>query len=109
MNPDAVTMDCSWKIENIDDVRKKILWKEQLSELSEETSIENCFSMSQSNPDSGPCTLKIILKNNRKFAALQILSEVLPTAIFLSKKKRIVTILFFLLIQGSHDRSAWTI
>nr|CAH0112346.1 unnamed protein product [Daphnia galeata] len=32
--------------------------------------------MSKSNPDSGPCTLKIILKNNRKFAALQILSEV---------------------------------
>ena len=86
MNPDAVTVDCSWKMENIDDVRTKILWKEQLSELSEETSIENCFSMSQSNPDSGPCTLKIILKNNRKFAALQILSEVLPTAIFLSKK-----------------------
>jgi hypothetical protein len=86
MNPDAVTVDCSWKMENID-VKAKILWKEQLSELSEETSIENCFSMSQLNPDSGPCTLKIILKNNRKFAALQILSEVLPTAIFLSKKE----------------------
>ncbi|XP_046441448.1 uncharacterized protein LOC124192277 [Daphnia pulex] len=76
MNPEAVTIDCSWKIENVDAVRTKILWKEQLSELSEETSIENCFNMSQSNPDSGPCTLKIILKNNRKFAALQILSEV---------------------------------
>jgi len=83
MNPDAVTVDCSWKIENIDAVRTQILWKEQLSELSEETSIDNCFSMSQSNPDSGPCTLKISLKNNRKFAALQILSEVLPNYIFL--------------------------
>ena len=75
---------------------KKILWKEQFSELSEETSIENCFSMSKSNPDSGPCTLKIILKNNRKFAALQILSEVLPTAIFLSKKKYCHYIILFI-------------
>lgn len=83
MNPDAVTVDCSWKIENVDAVRTKILWKEQLSELSEETSIDNCFNMSQSNPDSGPCTLKIVLKNNRKFAVLQILSEVLPRSIFL--------------------------
>ena len=72
------------------------MWKEQLSELSEETSIENCFSMSKSNPDSGPCTLKIILKNNRKFAALQILSEVLPTAIFLSKKKYCHYIILFI-------------
>jgi hypothetical protein len=93
MNPDAVTVDCSWKMENI---FSKILWKEQLSELSEETSIENCFSMSQLNPDSGPCTLKIILKNNRKFAALQILSEVLPTAIFLSKKKYCHYIILFI-------------
>lgn len=77
MNLDEVTIDCTWKIENNDDVRKKILWKEQMSKLTEETNVENCFMMSQIDSPSGPCTLKLCLKNNRKFAAIQILSEVL--------------------------------
>lgn len=76
MNVEEVTVECSWKIENLDDVRNKILWKENLSELTEETNIENCFAISQADSESGPCTIKFVLKNNRKFAALQILSEV---------------------------------
>ena len=70
------SVECSWKIENIDHVKNKILWKEHLSELTEETNIDNCFMMSQTSPECTPCTLKIVLRNNRKFVALQILSEV---------------------------------
>ncbi len=81
MNVEEVTVECSWEIENLDHVRNKILWKEELSELTEETNIDNCFMMKQTNPS--PCTLKITLKNNRKFAALQILSEVKLLVYFL--------------------------
>ncbi|KAI9562048.1 hypothetical protein GHT06_013013 [Daphnia sinensis] len=76
MNPDEVTVECSWKIENIDKVWEKILWKEKLSELVEETNVDNCFSLSQRTSDPCPCSLKICLTKNRKFIALQILSEV---------------------------------
>lgn len=77
MSPDEVTVECSWKIENIDKVWEKILWKEKLSQLAEETNINNCFSMSQKTSDPCPCSLKICLTKNRNFIALQILSEVL--------------------------------
>uniref|UniRef100_A0A0P6CVR8 Histone RNA hairpin-binding protein n=1 Tax=Daphnia magna TaxID=35525 RepID=A0A0P6CVR8_9CRUS len=76
MSPDEVTVECSWKIENIDKVWEKILWKEKLSQLAEETNINNCFSMSQKTSDPCPCSLKICLTKNRNFIALQILSEV---------------------------------
>ncbi|KZS18723.1 Uncharacterized protein APZ42_015275 [Daphnia magna] len=76
MSPDEVTVECSWKIENIDKVWEKILWKEKLSQLAEETNINNCFSMSKKTSDPCPCSLKICLTKNRNFIALQILSEV---------------------------------
>ena len=77
MNAEDVDIVCSWTIENIEQVRNKILWKDDLCELSEETNVENCFMVvQQANSSDGPCTLKIILKNNRKFSNLQILSEV---------------------------------
>ncbi|XP_057381872.1 uncharacterized protein LOC130704467 [Daphnia carinata] len=76
MSPDEVTVECSWKIENIDKVWEKILWKDKLPELVEETNISNCFSMSQRTTDPCPCSLKICLTKNRKFIAIQILSEV---------------------------------
>ena len=76
MNAGEVLIECSWEVENLDDVRNKILWREQLSELTEETNLENCFRISQSDSSSCPCTLKLSLQNKRKFSALQILSEV---------------------------------
>ena len=76
MNADEVSVECSWEVENLEEIHKKILWKDRLSDLTAETNAENCFKVSQQNPESGPCKLKIVLKKNRKFAALQILSEV---------------------------------
>lgn len=81
MSPEEVTVECTWKIEHIDEVWNKILWKEKLAELAEETNIENCFNMSQITSDPRPCSLKICLRKNRKFVALQILSEVLSVAV----------------------------
>ena len=78
MNSTDVVVECTWSVENISDVATKILWKDELCELTEETDIDNCFAMNQPNlpGDNIPCTLKLSLKNNKKFSALQILSGV---------------------------------
>ena len=77
MNAEDIVIECSWNAENIEDVRNKVLWKDAPCELTEETNVDNCFMVSHTNCSSTtPCTLKFILKNNRKFSCLQILSEV---------------------------------
>lgn len=82
MNAEDMVIECSWTIENFEDVRNKILWKDDLCELTQETNLDNCFMVSQTNCSTAPCTLKFILKNNRKFSCLQILSEVLFIVFF---------------------------
>lgn len=85
---EEVTIECSWDIESLESVSQKIIWKEELAELTTESNIENCFMMSQpsaENPVS--CTLKISLRNDRKFSGLQILSEVNSSLVSISDIK----------------------
>lgn len=86
MNAEDIAIECSWTIENIEDVRNKILWKDDLCELTEETDVDNCFMVSQPDCSSAQCTLKFVLKNNRKFSCLQILSEVIVLLFFITLK-----------------------
>ena len=76
MSSDDITVDCSWQINNMKDIANKIMWKEELGELTEESNIENCFEMIQPSDNSTHCTLKMTLKSNRKCSGIQILSEV---------------------------------
>lgn len=75
MNSDKLQVECSWSVKNIGEIPNKILWKEELGELTEESNIENCFEMIQPMENTH-CTLKLTLKCNRKFAGIQVLSEV---------------------------------
>ena len=75
MNSDKLQVECSWSVKNIREIPNKILWKEELGELTEESNIENCFEMIQPMENTH-CTLKLTLKCNRKFAGIQVLSEV---------------------------------
>ena len=75
MNSDKVKVECSWSVEKIEEIPNKIIWKEELGELTEESNIENCFEMTQP-VENTPCTLKLTLKCNQKFTGIQILSEV---------------------------------
>jgi len=75
MNSDKLKVECSWSVENIEEIPNKILLREKLGELTEESNIENCFEMIQPTENTH-CTLKLILKCNHKFTGIQILSEV---------------------------------
>lgn len=77
--PEETAIESSWLIENLETISQKIIWKQELTELTNESNIENSFMMSQPPMENPiPCSLKISLKNNRKFSGLQILSEVTP-------------------------------
>jgi len=72
-----VVVESTWQVEDVDDLPQKILWRDSVCELTQETDAANCFALNRPAPPhaNAACTLKLILRNGRQVSVLQVLSE----------------------------------
>lgn len=114
MNPDAMTMDCPWKIEklmiqkNDEQTKKKFCGKNNFLNCQKKLVSKIVLVWVNQILTLALVLWKLFLKITENLLPFKFYQRYCPQlSSFL--KKSIATILFFLLIQGSHDRSAWTI